>query len=55
MAISFRSETINYSSSKELMEKIRGLNATKIISIKPAFPEATDTKHWIKVYYEYRI
>ena len=49
----YSSKKISYISDDELVEKINGLRSTKIISIKPCIPDATDTRFWVSVYYEY--
>ena len=51
---SYASKKISYISDAELVKKINGLRATEIISIKPCIPDATDTRFWVSVYYEYQ-
>ena len=50
----YRSKKIDYIRYSELVEKINNLEATEIISIKPCIPDATDTRFWVSVYYEYQ-
>ena len=52
---SYSSKKISYISDAELVKKINGLRATEIISIKPCIPDATDTRFWVSVYYEYSL
>jgi hypothetical protein len=55
MAISYDYVKISYRDLTELQEAVEKLNARRIIRIESCIPEATDTRYWIGIYYEYFI
>ena len=52
---SFSSVKIAFNTAQELVDEINRLRATKLISIEACTPDATDTRQWVSVYYEYQI
>jgi len=47
-----RAKKICFDSDEELWEEINSLGAYKIHSVRTCTPDATNTKHWMQVFYE---
>jgi len=53
--LSYRTERVRWHTLLELCASLNALRATRILSVSPCLPDATDTARWSSVYYEYRV